>query len=77
MKKLKKLCALLMCGIMSLSFIGCGGGGTSGDSDDTSLPEYDKTTTTVIEVAVHNGGVRWEWLEKAFLRFQEQQKDVS
>lgn len=80
MKSFKqKLGALLMCGLMSFSFAACGGGGgtTNSNSDDVSLPDYDKTTTTVIEVAVHNGGVRWEWLEKAFLRFAEQQKDVS
>lgn len=67
MKIMKKLGALLMCGTMALSAAACGGGGSGADS----------SKTTVIEVAVHNGGVRWEWLEKAFKRFQEQQKDVS
>lgn len=77
MKKMKKVLTLLLGSVMALT-TACApppGGGAS-NSESSGVPA-DTSKTTVIEVAIHNGGVRWNWLEKAFARFKEQVGDKS
>lgn len=62
--KMKRLASLLLCGLMAVPMAACGGGGGGGG-------DFDRNKTTVIECAVHNGGIRWAWLEEAGARFSK------
>ena len=76
MKKIKKVLSLILGGMMAIS-TACAPPPSGGDNSESSGAPVDASKTTVIEVAVHNGGVRWNWLEKAFARFKEQVGDKS
>lgn len=76
MKKIKKVLSLILGGMMAIS-TACAPLPSGGDNSESSGAPVDASKTTVIEVAVHNGGVRWNWLEKAFARFKEQVGDKS
>lgn len=54
MKKLKKLLALSLCGLMAFSLVGCGDGGTTGGGSDG--------TKTVINIQGYEAGVNLDWL---------------
>lgn len=59
MKIMKKIGAVAMCAAMAFSVAACGGTET-----------VDRGKTTVIEVAVHQGGVGYVWLQNAAARFE-------
>ena len=63
MKKIKKVLSLILGGMMAIS-TACAPLPSSGDNSESSGAPVDASKTTVIEVAVHNGGVRWNWLER-------------
>jgi len=68
---MKKTLALMMTAAMLLpSAVACGGTGGGGDG-------IDRSKTTVIECAVHNGGIRWAWLEQAGERFSKLNENKS
>ncbi len=66
MKLLKKLLSLALCSVMLFSVSACGG---NDDGDNGSV--------TVLEVAVHNGGVGSVWLRNAADRFIKEKENYS
>lgn len=66
MRKTKKIVALVMGLLMSCSFAACGDKGG-----------VNRNKTTVVEVAVHQGGVGYVWLQNAARRFEEANQDKS
>ena len=75
MKLTKKLLSLALVGAMALTTAACGGnnknsGGGNGGGNTTGKE-------TVLEVAVHNGGVGKDWLKAAGDRFSELMKEHS
>ncbi len=65
---MKKLIALVLVTIMTLSLTACGGARATVEIDNTK---------TILTVANWNGGVGTEWLNKAIEKFEEQYKDYS
>lgn len=65
MKIWKKILSLTLCAVTALSFTACGGGNKSDGG------------VTVLEVAVHNGGVGSVWLKNAADRFTAKMADHS
>jgi hypothetical protein len=77
MAKMKKVLTSLL-GFVMAFMTACAPVPDAGESSGGgNNPPADKNKTTVIEVAIHNGGVRWTWLEKAFARFKAQVGDKS
>lgn len=72
MKKLKKLIAVAMCGLITLTCTACAGGGGAGGGN---LPKHDPDETTIITLYVGGGGFGSDTFEEQSERFYESVKD--
>lgn len=70
---MKRIVALVLGLIMTVSIVGCGNGGFGGVRSDVEL---DDSKTTVV-VGNWNGGVGDEWLTTAIKKFEEKYADYS
>ena len=68
MKIWKKILSLTMCAVTALSFTACGNNNNAGGGNGTE---------TVLEIAVHNGGVGNVWLRNAGERFSAKMANHS
>ena len=72
-KKVQKIAALSLAGLLGCSsLVACGGGGGGNSSSSAS-----KGTTTTLKIKVFNGGLGYAWLQELANNFMDTFKDVS
>ncbi len=76
MKKLKRLLALMLCSLMSLTLVACGDGSDSGDGPSEG-PSSGNSNITEIQIQGYEAGVNLDWLRELAAEFEALYSDYS